>query len=724
MPELERLQINIDADASGAKRGAAEAKEAMQGLGTTTKQAVGTVERSMSGVTRGVSRLRSMLGLADKSAQGMGKNITAQMSQLERVHEAQSAKAEALRASLQRLKAELATAQRKASSTGSAKYAKLAGTLNEKYASKELQYQNLVTQIDKTAQKIWDLEDAAGKAGEQMEEMGKKAERGSGRSKTIFGSIGRSLRSMLIITAVSRGVANFIGWLGRVVAADSQVSASLAAVRQNLLTAFAPIYNAVLPAIQTLVGWLVTATQAISNFINALFGLTGKQATSIANKIGGIGGAAGGSAKQVNELLASFDELNKLGSGGGSGGGGGGGGGGSGGGGGGGIGGLGGDAVDSSIETINKGGLTAANILGTLGKAATGYGASLLSVAAALKIVKALGGKGWGFGTSLGAGATITMATSTVASAIEVASSEWKSMRDTELAGYMQGDYGVGRKIAEWIRHKTDLVGATAIGALTFSSGSQAMQSLYKWAEENATSKSNPFSQMGLYGDITTMSSAEMRRAANPLEWLAEFYGYGQAAEATEAYTELTERIRTGTTHVRSTIESAGRDISTSITRAVETIRNGAGGEASIFRGAGRGDFPGFGQYLAGYITIDEIEIQTKINRLQDIARAVRQGIDNAEAILNKSMESKNLAKESGEMPLGMNSASVAEWATGTAGTGDKADRQTTAADLANAVANILQGTSINVDGKKLGELTVKAINKNARTAGRVDYVY
>lgn len=739
MPELERLQINIDADASGAKRGAAEAKEAMQGLGTTTKQAVGTVERSMSGVTRGVNRLRSMLGLADKSAQGMGKNITAQMSRLERVHEAQSAKAEALRASLQRLKAELATAQRKASSTGSAKYAKLAGTLNEKYASKELQYQNLVTQIDKTAQKIWDLEDAAGKAGEQMEEMGRKAERGSGRSKTIFGSIGRSLRSMLIITAVSRGVANFIGWLGRVVAADSQVSASLAAVRQNLLTAFAPIYNAVLPAIQTLVGWLVTATQAISNFINALFGMTGKQATSIANKIGGIGGAAGGSAKQVNELLASFDELNKLGSGGGSGGGGGGGG--SGGGGGGGIGGIGGDAVDSSIETINKGGLQAANILGGLTQKVTTYGAALFGLSKINRwaIAQGFGGLSKGaFAKTLGwAG----LALDAGISGVNIARSDWfagkkNAWRDALTAngstvlGKIGATYGIANQFLFGTLGGmgTSLFGLSGSEAMPIFEENMARITSALGSELQKSYDRIQSTAVKSWGDMSIMDMVAWTLSGG---WKNGGQGggtprfVGEQITAIDSLTnDLSARIRAGATHVRGTIENAGRDISTSITRAVETIRNGAGGEASIFRGAGRGDFPGFGQYLAGYITIDEIEIQTKINRLQDIARAVRQGIDNAEAIINKSMESKNLAKESGEMPLGMNSASVAEWATGTAGTGDKADRQNTATDLANAVANILQGTSINVDGKKLGELTVKAINKNARTAGRVDYVY
>ena len=709
MPELERLQINIDADASGAKKGAAEAKQAMQELGATTQRATGTVDKSMSAASRAVGKLRSALGLADKAGQGMAKGTSAQMENLTRVHEAQIAKAEALRNTIKRLNVELAAAQRKHAATGSAKAGKMVESLSEKLTTKDLQLSKMTQQIDATAQKIWDLEDAAQKAGDQMENIGKKATRGTGRTKTVFESIGRSLRSMLIITAVSRGVVNLLGWLGRVVAADAQVSASLAAVRQNLLTAFAPIYNAALPAIQTLVGWLVSATNAISNFILALTGMTGKQATNIANKIGGIGGAAGGSAKQVNELLASFDELNKLGSGGGSGGGGGGG---SGGGGGGGVGGIGSDAVADSIETINGGGNTAAQILGTLGKATTAYAGSLAAVGLALKGAKFLGGKGWGLSTTLNAASVLTMGASTLASAAEVAGSAWKQKRDSELAGYLTGDYSAGRKIVEWIRHKTDIIGASALGALTFSSGSDAWEKMF--SRENMD-KAMEFVKNFGRKDLSGMSNEEVadsiERVANPLSWFWKHFGQGAEARA-KAQVDSSAAL----------IESTGVSISGAIDRAMAIIRQGNGGEASIFRGAGRGSFPGIGSLLTEYITVDEAEVNAKINRLQDIARAVRQGIENAESIINDTMRNKEMAKPVGsDMPLGMDSQTIAAWASGTVN--EKADRNS-AQDLANAVAGILQGTTVNVDGKKLGELAVKAINKNARTAGRVDYAY
>ena len=709
MPELERLQINIDADASGAKKGAAEAKQAMQSLGTTTKQALNTVSKSTTAAVGTVGRLRSAIGMAEKTTQSMGKSASAQMSNLERIYEAQIARAAALEARIKLLNAELAKAQRKAGTTGSPKAVVDA---QDKLARAQTQYAGLVDKIDRTAQKMWELEDAAEQAGDEMEEMGNKTMRGSGKSKTIFSSIGRSLRSMLIITAVSRGVVNFIGWLGRVVAADAQVSASLAAVRQNLLTAFAPIYNAALPAIQTLVGWLVSATQAISNFINALFGMTGRQATNIANKIGGIGGAAGGSAKQVNELIASFDELNKLGSGGGSGGGGGGGGG----GGSGGGGGIGSTAVTDSIETLNSDGIAATNVLAGLTQKVTTYGAALFGLSKINRFAIAQGWGGLGKGQFFKTLGKVGLAIDTALSGYDIAKSDWfangiGSWRDTvasaenSVLDKILSTFALGSQFA---------VGTiTGVGTSLFGMpGSQAMpifeSNIAKIAAEmsSALQKSHERVMQGSVNTWGEMSLMDMM-----------IYGLSGKWKTQDAGAEVSREIGNVGQSASTAIISIGSKVGNAMNEAMALIRNGGGGSGAT--GGGRG---GITQYISEYLTVDEGEINGKLNHLQDIARAVRQSIDNAEAIINKSLENKEMAKPiEEEMPLGMNSATIDEWAAGTAG--DKADKNSVA-DLASAVASVLNGTSVNVDGKKLGELTVKAINKNAKTNGRVDYAY
>ena len=91
------------------------------------------------------------------------------------------------------------------------------------------------------------------------------------------------------------------------------LKASLAVLRGSWGAAFAPILNAVAPILQTLIGWLTKAGEAIANFMAVLTGRgTYKRAVNnqkaLANAIGGTGGAA----KDAQRQLAGFDEITKL----------------------------------------------------------------------------------------------------------------------------------------------------------------------------------------------------------------------------------------------------------------------------------------------------------------------------------------------------------------------------------------------------------------------------
>ena len=58
---------------------------------------------------------------------------------------------------------------------------------------------------------------------------------------------------------------------------NAQFVNSLNQIKTNLMVAFMPIYQAILPAINTLMSALATVTQYIASFISALFGKTYKQ---------------------------------------------------------------------------------------------------------------------------------------------------------------------------------------------------------------------------------------------------------------------------------------------------------------------------------------------------------------------------------------------------------------------------------------------------------------
>ena len=90
--------------------------------------------------------------------------------------------------------------------------------------------------------------------------------------------------------------------------ADEQFSKSLAEVKQNLAAAFAPIMQAVMPALNALMSGLAAATKQTAAFIAGLFGTTYKQASETAKKLKGVTDAA----KKAKLATAGIDEMNIL----------------------------------------------------------------------------------------------------------------------------------------------------------------------------------------------------------------------------------------------------------------------------------------------------------------------------------------------------------------------------------------------------------------------------
>ena len=105
------------------------------------------------------------------------------------------------------------------------------------------------------------------------------------------------------------------GGISSLVTSNQQLNASLAAVKGNLATAFAPIWNAVLPAIQAAVSAIATLTNYVANMMANLFGVTVNGAKENAEALAGMAGAAGGAGSAMEKLKrdgADFDVLHKV----------------------------------------------------------------------------------------------------------------------------------------------------------------------------------------------------------------------------------------------------------------------------------------------------------------------------------------------------------------------------------------------------------------------------
>ena len=135
------------------------------------------------------------------------------------------------------------------------------------------------------------------------EQFKKLTKRIAGLAKRVF-----------IFTMITKALRTMRKMLLSTIGADKQMSTSLAQIRGNLISAFAPIYNYILPAIRTLLAWLAKLTAVVSVFINSLFGKTASQADASAKALynqASATEAAGDAAEKAKKQLSGLDEMNR-----------------------------------------------------------------------------------------------------------------------------------------------------------------------------------------------------------------------------------------------------------------------------------------------------------------------------------------------------------------------------------------------------------------------------
>lgn len=135
------------------------------------------------------------------------------------------------------------------------------------------------------------------------EQFKKFTKRIAGLSKRVF-----------IFTMITKALRTMRKMLLSTIGADKQMSTSLAQIRGNLISAFAPIYNYILPAVRTLLAWLAKLTAVVSVFINSLFGKTASQADASAKALynqASATEAAGDAAEKAKKQLSGLDEMNR-----------------------------------------------------------------------------------------------------------------------------------------------------------------------------------------------------------------------------------------------------------------------------------------------------------------------------------------------------------------------------------------------------------------------------
>lgn len=141
--------------------------------------------------------------------------------------------------------------------------------------------------------------------------------------------IGKLAAYTFIFNIINKGFRDIRDLMSDFMSTSSAFSASIAQIRGNLLTAFQPIWETILPYLIKFVQWLANATAYVSAFISGLFGKTeqssrdsakqmqaqiqaSKEASKALNKQKKDTDKLAKSTDKTNKVLAKFDELNVL----------------------------------------------------------------------------------------------------------------------------------------------------------------------------------------------------------------------------------------------------------------------------------------------------------------------------------------------------------------------------------------------------------------------------
>lgn len=139
-----------------------------------------------------------------------------------------------------------------------------------------------------------------------FDDIGEKVDKFKRRMTRLIGTVA-------IFSLIRKGLTSLRNQFISLLKQNSAFNNSLNQIKANLMTAFAPIYNACLPAINSLMNALSKITGTIAVFVSGLFGKSIEQTKKEAQDLSKSLQDVGKSGEEANGGLASFDHLEVIG---------------------------------------------------------------------------------------------------------------------------------------------------------------------------------------------------------------------------------------------------------------------------------------------------------------------------------------------------------------------------------------------------------------------------
>lgn len=169
--------------------------------------------------------------------------------------------------------------------------------------------------LNLTKERAGDIQKQLASSGPNTEIMSQAMERMQKSGGKFSMRLREVVRSALIFTVISQGLASLREWFGKVIKTNDEATAAIGRLKGALLTLVQPLVNVIIPAFTTFVNVLARIVSAVAKIVSALFGTTAEQSAEAAENLYNEANAiesVGSAAEKATGSLAGFDEINQL----------------------------------------------------------------------------------------------------------------------------------------------------------------------------------------------------------------------------------------------------------------------------------------------------------------------------------------------------------------------------------------------------------------------------
>lgn len=143
----------------------------------------------------------------------------------------------------------------------------------------------------------------------ETKKMSKETRNSTNAFEKFFKKITRLAAAVFVFNIIRKSLTEFKNYIGIALKENDAFAKSFAQVKGNLLIAFQPIIDTVIPIIATLVQWLSKATAQLAIFTNMLFSKSIKASTASAKALYSQAKALRNVNKQARSAANTLDEL-------------------------------------------------------------------------------------------------------------------------------------------------------------------------------------------------------------------------------------------------------------------------------------------------------------------------------------------------------------------------------------------------------------------------------